>query len=154
MIRGINFKSDDEKDKVISLWYQAALNEYNFLPIDYFKNESKILYDNLDLQNILVCEYKDDILGFVGMIDKECISYLYVDTLYQHRGIGTALLNELKKNHSILEVKVFKEANSINFFTDNDFKIVREDEDTKTGQKIYYMKWINKGVENEKIFNS
>ena len=30
MIRGINFKSDDEKDKVISLWYQAALNEYNF----------------------------------------------------------------------------------------------------------------------------
>ena len=64
MIRGINFKSDDEKDKVISLWYQAALNEYNFLPIDYFKNESKILYDNLDLQNILVCEYKDDILDF------------------------------------------------------------------------------------------
>lgn len=154
MIRGINFKSDAEKDKVISLWYQAALNEYNFLPIDYFKNESKILYDNLDLQNILVCEYKGDILGFVGMIDKEYISYLYVDTLYQHRGIGTALLNEIKKNHSILKVKVFKVSNSINFFTDNDFKIVREDEDIKTGQKIYYMEWINKGVENGKIFNS
>ena len=41
MIRGINFKSEDEMDKVISLWYQAALKEYNFLPIDYFKNESK-----------------------------------------------------------------------------------------------------------------
>ena len=149
MIRGINFKSEDEKDKVISLWYQAALKEYNFLPIDYFKNESKILYDNLDLQNILVCEYKDDILGFVGMIDKECISYLYVDTLYQHKGVGTALINELKKDKKVLKVKVFKESSSVNFFINNAFKIVKEAEDIKTGQKIYYMEWINKGYIKE-----
>ena len=149
MIRGINFKSEDEKDKVISLWYQAALKEYNFLPIDYFKNESKILYDNLDLQNILVCEYKDNILGFIGMIDKECISYLYVDTLYQHKGVGTALINELKKDKKVLKVKVFKEASSVNFFINNDFKIVKEDEDIKTRQKIYYMEWINKGYIKE-----
>ena len=149
MIRGINFKSDDEKDKVISLWYQAALKEYNFLPIDYFKNESKILYDNLDLQNILVCEYKDNILGFIGMIDKECISYLYVDTLYQHKGVGTALINELKKDKKVLKVKVFKESSSVNFFINNAFKIVKEAEDIKTGQKIYYMEWINKGYIKE-----
>mgnify|MGYP001623795061 FL=1 len=149
MIRGINFKSEDEKDKVISLWYQAALKEYNFLPIDYFKNESKILYDNLDLQNILVCEYKDNILGFIGMIDKECISYLYVDTLYQHKGVGTALINELKKDKKVLKVKVFKESSSVNFFINNAFKIVKEAEDIKTGQKIYYMEWINKGYIKE-----
>ena len=150
MIRGINFKSEDEKDKVISLWYQAALKEYNFLPIDYFKNESKILYDNLDLQNILVCEYKDNILGFIGMIDKECISYLYVDTLYQHKGVGTALINELKKDKKVLKVKVFKESSSVNFFINNAFKIVKEAEDIKTGQKIYYMEWINKGYIKDK----
>ena len=149
MIRGINFKSEDEKDKVISLWYQAALKEYNFLPIDYFKNESKILYDNLDLQNILVCDYKDNILGFIGMIDKECISYLYVDTLYQHKGVGTALINELKKDKKVLKVKVFKESSSVNFFINNAFKIVKEAEDIKTGQKIYYMEWINKGYIKE-----
>ena len=149
MIRGLNFKSEDEKDKVISLWYQAALKEYNFLPIDYFKNESKILYDNLDLQNILVCEYKDNILGFIGMIDKECISYLYVDTLYQHKGVGTALINELKKDKKVLKVKVFKESSSVNFFINNAFKIVKEAEDIKTGQKIYYMEWINKGYIKE-----
>lgn len=149
MIRNINFKSESEKDKVISLWYQSALNEYKFLPIDYFKSESKILYDNLDLQNILVCDYKDDILGFIGMIDSECISYLYVDNLYQNRGIGTALINELKKDKKVLKVKVFKEASSVNFFINNDFKIVKEDEDIKTRQKIYYMEWINKGYIKE-----
>lgn len=149
MIRNINFKSESEKDKVISLWYQSALNEYKFLPIDYFKSESKILYDNLDLQNILVCDYKDDILGFIGMIDSECISYLYVDNFYQNRGIGTALINELKKDKKVLKVKVFKEASSVNFFINNDFKIVKEDEDIKTRQKIYYMEWINKGYIKE-----
>ena len=149
MIRNINFKSESEKDKVISLWYQSALNEYKFLPIDYFKSESKILYDNLDLQNILVCDYKDDILGFIGMIDSECISYLYVDNLYQNRGIGTALINELKKDKKVLKVKVFKESSSVNFFINNAFKIVKEAEDIKTGQKIYYMEWINKGYIKE-----
>ena len=149
MIRNINFRSESEKDKVISLWYQSALNEYKFLPIDYFKSESKILYDSLDLQNILVCDYKDNILGFIGMIDSECISYLYVDNLYQNRGIGTALINELKKDKKVLKVKIFKEASSVNFFINNDFKIVKEDEDTKTRQKIYYMEWINKGYIKE-----
>lgn len=143
MIRNINFKSEDEKDKIISLWYQSALNEYNFLPLDYFNKFSKILYDNLDLQNILVCDYENDILGFIGMIDKECISYLYVDVIYQHRGIGTALLNELKNSKNILKVKIFKEArNSVKFFENNGFKIKKEDIDKDTNSAVYYMEWI------------
>ena len=143
MIRNINFKSEDEKDKIINLWYQAAMREYNFLPLDYFNKSSKVLYDNLDLQDILVCEYKNNILGFIGMIDKECISYLYVDVIYQHRGIGTSLLNKLKNSKNILKVKIFKEAkNSVSFFEKNGFKINKEDIDKDTDSAVYYMEWI------------
>ena len=143
MIRNINFKSEEEKDKIISLWYQAAMKEYDFLPLDYFNKSSKVLYDNLDLQDILVCDYKNDILGFIGMIDKEYISYLYVDVIYQHKGIGTALLNELKSDRNILKLKIFKEAKkSVNFFKNNGFRIKQESNDKDTNKIIYYMEWI------------
>lgn len=156
MIRPLNKRIEKEKEKedVISVWYDAAMSRFNFLPLDYFNRESKVLRDNLNLHDTLICEYNNQILGFISMIDAEYISYIYVDPMYQNKKIGTALIDILKEQKKTLKVKVFKEAKiSIAFFLSKGFKFIDEKIDANTNQAICYMEWT-KGVNDGKVFNN
>lgn len=154
MIRPLNKRIEKEKEDIISVWYDAAISRFNFLPLDYFSRESKVLRDNLNLHDTLICEYNNQILGYISMIDTEYISYIYVDPMYQNKRIGTSLIDILKEQKNVLKVKVFKEAKiSVVFFLSKGFKFIDEKIDTNTNQTICYMEWT-KGVNNGKVFNN
>lgn len=154
MIREINKRENKEKDEIVSVWYEAALSRFNFLPLDYFNKESKVLREKLNLHDTFVCEHNSQILGFVSMIDNEYISYIYVDPIYQNNGIGTALIDVLKEKRENLKVKVYKEAKiSVAFFLSKGFKFIDEKIEENTNQKICYMEWT-KGVANGKVFSN
>ena len=86
----------------------------------------------------------DKIEGFIG-INEDYIEGIFVNSNYQNKGIGTALLNKAKEAKEELTLNVYeKNRKAIKFYEKNGFKIVKEAVDKETNEKEFRMIW-NKG---------
>ena len=132
----------EDLDRVLEIWLAASLQAHGFLPKEYW--ESKLE----DMRKIYIpssetCVFDEEgfVKGFIS-IRKEKVEALFVDPLFQNRGIGKNLIEYVKQNKRELSLCVYKKnRNGIRFYKKNGFKITYEEIDKETMEKEYVMRY-------------
>jgi putative acetyltransferase len=128
-------------DQILDIWYQSSTIAHAFLNDD-FVDKVKV-----DMRNIYipgsdswVYEKDGEIIGFISMIGNE-IAGLFVLPHRQSIGIGTLLVDYVRKTHSELEVEVF-EKNEIGraFYKKYGFKMVKQFFHEESNQELLRLK--------------
>lgn len=98
---------------------------------------------NIYIPNSETLVYEDDnvIIGFISMIGNE-IGGLFVSPNNQSKGIGSKLVDFIKKEHTNLEVEVF-EKNIIgrSFYDKYGFKRIKKYHHTESGKDVLRLKF-------------
>jgi len=83
----------------------------------------------------------NEIVGFISMVNNY-LAALFVKNDWQGKGIGTALLNFIKKKRKNIELKVFKKnSKSVNFYKQSGFTIIAEEVEENTHETELVMVW-------------
>jgi len=133
---------DKEINKVVELWYQVSIQAHSFISSDYWKeNREAMATQYLPSSESYIAVDKDKLMGFVSMIDTY-LAAIFVQTDMQGQGIGKKLLNHVKKRNATIQLKVYKKnANSLQFYTRQGFKILSENTEESTNEMEYLMEW-------------
>ncbi len=138
MIR--KFESKD-LDSIMEIWINENIRAHKFISRDYWLSNYKFVRDNLPNAKVYVYESFNKILGFIGLRDNY-IEGIFVDVSVQSIGIGSKLLNNSKKLYDYLQLSVYQKNNkAVNFYINQDFKIIDERKDDNTGEIEYLMQW-------------
>lgn len=131
-------------DAVMQIWQNENIKAHNFIPKEYWESNYEYVKKLLPNSEIYVYIENDKIEGFIG-INEDYIEGIFVNSNYQNKGIGTALLNKAKEEKEELTLNVYeKNRKAIKFYEKNGFKIVKEAVDKETNEKEFRMIW-NKG---------
>lgn len=140
MIR--KFEEKDIND-VMQIWKKENIRTHKFIQEKYWENNYNYVKEIMPNAEIFVYTINENIVGFIGIVSNY-IEGLFVDINNQCKGIGTMLLNKVKENNEILTLSVYKKnTKAINFYRNNNFKIISENVDKSTGEIQYIMKWEN-----------
>lgn len=98
-----------EKDlnQIMDIWYRASTLAHPFLKPDFVtkvKKDMREIY--MPNSKTWVYEENNHLKGFISMVENE-IAGLFVLPNQHSKGIGTQLVNFVKKLHHELEVEVF-----------------------------------------------
>ena len=128
-------------DDVMQIWQNENIKAHNFIPKEYWESNYEYVKKLLPKSEIYVYIENDKIEGFIG-INEDYIEGIFVNSNYQNKGIGTALLNKAKEGKEELTLNVYeKNRKAIKFYEKNGFKIVKEAVDKETNEKEYRMLW-------------
>lgn len=138
MIR--NIKNEDT-DKIMDIWLKSTIKAHNFIDEEYWnKNYSTVKNVYIPMSDIFVYEDKENIKGFISIIDKEFIGALFVDPDFQGSGVGKKLINYALNKYKKLNLAVYKDnKKSIDFYMNRGFKIVKEQKNEDSGYAEYIM---------------
>lgn len=126
---------------VMQIWKNENIKAHKFIPKSYWENNYNYVKKVLPNAEIYVYILEKKVVGFVGL-DRDYIEGIFVDTNNQHTGVGTSLLNEIKKTRNTLTLCVYKKnATAVNFYKKNDFVIISENIDKNTNEIEYTMVW-------------
>lgn len=130
-------------EKVMQIWLKASLQAHDFIAADFWRQRLPEVRDvYLPQAETFVYEDKHQIKGFISVILDNFIGALFVDTAYQHRSIGSKLLDYVRQNRPNLTLKVYaRNKAALNFYQKNDFKILVEKKDDATGENELIMSW-------------
>lgn len=138
MIR--NFKSGDI-DAIMELWLKTNISSHSFIKEEYWRGNFDIVREMMPNATIFIWEEEGVIQGFIGLIDKY-IAGIFISDLKQSKGIGTKLLNYIKKSNDNLSLKVYKKnTRATQFYLREGFNIVKEEVDEDTGEVEFSMWW-------------
>ena len=138
MIR--EFKVND-LDTVMSLWLDTNIQAHDFIPQSYWMENYNNVKEMLPDATIYVYENKDVIQGFVGLMDNY-IAGIFVEVSCQSMGLGKALLDYIKANHSELTLQVYKKnVRAVTFYLRESFVVSKEQQDENTGETELVMAW-------------
>ena len=139
MIRKYNHQ---DEWRIIEIWLKSSSLAHPFLDstfVERVKKDMKEIY----LPNAMtwVFEKDNNLIGFISMIGNE-IGGLFVVPDHHSKGIGTKLVNFVRKDHKELEVEVFK-GNKIGraFYKKYGFKKIKEFLHEETKQDLIRMKF-------------
>lgn len=133
-----------DSDRVVDIWLEGSVKAHHFIDARYWeaqKEDMKNVY--LPSSTTLLLEKKEDdsIVGFISLVDGY-IAALFIDVHEQNRGFGKMLLDQVKKDHSSLHLKVYqKNKSAVRFYEKNGFLIAEESIDPATSEKEYVMEW-------------
>ena len=126
---------------VMQIWKNENIKAHKFIPKSYWENNYNYVKKVLPNAEIYVYILEKKVVGFVGL-DRDYIEGIFVDTNNQHTGVGTSLLNEIKKTRNNLTLCVYKKnTTAVNFYKKNDFVIISENIDKNTNEIEYTMVW-------------
>lgn len=138
MIR--EFKQTDI-DNVMEIWITENIRAHDFIPKEYWKKNFEYVKKILPNAEIYVYVENEKIVGFIGLNDNY-IEGIFIDSKYQYKGIGTALLNKAKKMKDELTLSAYKKnTKAIQFYLKNEFKIVEKNIDKENDKVEYIMLW-------------
>lgn len=128
-------------DAVMQIWKKENIKAHYFISKEYWENNYEYVKKVLPDSEIYVYTNKNKIEGFIG-INNNYIEGIFIDTTSQNKGIGTALLNKVKRNKKRLTLNVYKKnKKAISFYKKNGFIIIEEKFDENTNEKEYTMLW-------------
>ena len=126
---------------VMQIWKNENIKAHKFIQKEYWENNYSYVKEVLPNAEIYVYILEKKVVGFVGL-DRDYIEGIFVDTNNQHTGVGTSLLNEIKKTRNNLTLCVYKKnTTAVNFYKKNDFVIISENIDKNTNEIEYTMVW-------------
>ncbi|GIN98001.1 N-acetyltransferase [Siminovitchia terrae] len=133
---------DTDIDILINIWYKGSLQAHYFIDADYWKSqieEMKEKYIPMSETHVITSQSK--IAGFISMVD-DYLAALFIDVAYQNNGTGKELLNFVKRQRDMIQLKVYKEnVTAVRFYKKNGFVIKKELTDEQTDKQEYLMEW-------------
>lgn len=139
MIRALEEK---DVDIVMDIWLKTNIKAHYFIGEKYFRDNFETV-KNLYIPMSITYLYEENniVKGFISIIDDNFIGALFVDENYQGNGIGKKLLEYIENKNEILSLAVYKDnINSVNFYKNRGFKIVKEQVSDDSGHLEYIMK--------------
>ena len=87
-------------------------------------------------------EDKHKIKGFISIADNNYIGALFVAPKFQNHKIGRKLLKYVQRRYPLLSLSVFvKNQRALQFYQQNDFKIISEQTEPSTQERELRMCW-------------
>lgn len=138
MIRDLENK---DIDKIMNIWLKGTIKAHNFITKEYWESSySDVMDVYIPMSETFVYEDKDDIKGFISIINNEFIGALFVDIDYQGNGIGKYLINYAIDKYKKLNLAVYKEnKKSVEFYINRGFEIIKEQINEDSGHSEYIM---------------
>lgn len=135
---------EEDLCKVMTIWTKGNFQAHDFIEKDYWlENFNKVKNEYLPQSNTYVYEEKDEIKGFISILNDKYIGALFVKQECLREGIGRKLLNYCKERYYHLTLNVYeKNVNAILFYVAMNFKNIAIQIDEKTRRKR-----IRNGVE-------
>lgn len=129
--------------EVMNLWLRATTHANPFVEQDFWKNHYEVVKDKyINEQETFVYMDCDTIMGFVCITDDNMIGGLFVDPEYQNKGIGTELLNYLKEEYALLQIKIYaNNRKAFKFATNSGFIIDGAIRHEHNNEIMYTMLW-------------
>ena len=137
--------TEKDLDDIICIWYQASTLAHPFLEavfVEKVKKDMREMY--IPNSDTWIFEENNIAIGFISMLDNE-IGGLFVKPNHHSKGIGTQLVNFIKKSHNELEVEVF-EKNAIGraFYDKYGFQKIKQYTHTESNNEVLGLKYITK----------
>ncbi len=83
----------------------------------------------------------EKIIGFIA-IAEDYLAAIFVNNKIQGKGIGKKLLNFIKEKRSKIQLKAYKKnTKTVEFYKSQDFIIISENIENKTGENEFLMEW-------------
>ena len=132
-----------EPGELADLWLKISLKAHDFIPAEYWiENRTLMAEKYLPNAEVYVAVDKEDILGFIALIDNHVAS-IFVDNEKQGKGIGSSLLSYAKELRGELTLNVYqKNEKSVHFYNSKGFTILSETIDEPTNEKEFAMTWV------------
>lgn len=131
----------DELNIVMEIWLETNIKAHDFIQKSYWHGNYEMVKEMMPNSTIFVYEDNDTIKGFVGLMENY-IAGIFINTNSQSKGIGKALLDYIKEDHSELSLQVYKKnVRAVNFYLREDFVVSKEQIDKNTGEVEYIMNW-------------
>ncbi|MBW4572682.1 MAG: GNAT family N-acetyltransferase [Tolypothrix carrinoi HA7290-LM1] len=90
----------NDLEDTVQLWYRTWHQTFPEIqhPQPYPAWKTRFCDDLAVRGNVWVAEVENSIVGFVVVIkDEQCLHQLFVDSMYQNRGVGSVLLKKAKE---------------------------------------------------------
>ncbi|MCC3868891.1 N-acetyltransferase [Terrisporobacter mayombei] len=138
MIRNIENK---DIDKIMDIWLKSTIKAHDFIDEEYWnKNYDTVKDVYIPMSDTFVYEDKENIKGFISIVNNEFIGALFVDTDCQGSGIGKKLINYAMDKYKKLNLAVYKDnKKSVDFYMNRGFKIAKEQKNEDSGYTEYIM---------------
>lgn len=131
-------------DAIMSIWLCSNIDAHAFIHPDYWKKNFNPVKMMIPQAEVYLSENNNLINGFIGMLGDE-IAGIFINQSDRSKGIGTELLQYVKKSHEILYLSVYeKNEMAIRFYQKSGFEIVSVGVDKDTTQREFRMLWKKK----------
>jgi len=141
---------EQDLEQIINIWHQSSTIAHPFLSASFVeKVKSDMTNIYVPNSDTWVYEIDNSIVGFISMLDNE-IGGLFVLPNNQSKGIGSKLVDFIKKEHSVLEVEVF-EKNLIGraFYDKYGFERIKKYKHEESGNDVLRLNLtVRKSVHN------
>lgn len=130
-------------DPVLTLWLESTTFAHPFIDEQYWHDSLALVRDvYLPAAQTWVWEENDTLLGFVSVMDNQFVGALFVAPQALHRGIGSALLNEVKQRYPMLSLEVYqKNGRAVSFYHALSFRIEDGAWQEETKHPTWIMRW-------------
>ena len=130
-----------DHEAVMEIWLMSNLQVHSFISAKYFKNNFSEVSRVIELASVYVWEEEGHILGFIGAMETMVMG-LFVKEEARGRGIGKALLEQLKKEQEELSLSAYvKNPRAVRFYMREKFRVQSERVDEATGEKEILLLW-------------
>ena len=131
---------NNDIDRVMDIWLRSTVKAHHFIEKEYWEdNYDTVKNIYIPMADTYVYE-KDEIKGFISIINNEFIGALFVDNESQGQGIGKALIKYVQNKYSVLNLAVYKDNyKSVEFYKKVGFKIKSENINEDTNFPEYIM---------------
>ncbi|WP_434794010.1 Peptidyl-lysine N-acetyltransferase YiaC [Terrisporobacter petrolearius] len=138
MIRNVENK---DIDKIMDIWLKSTIKAHDFIDEEYWnKNYDTVKNVYIPMSDTFVYEDKENIKGFISIINNEFIGALFVAIDCQGNGVGKKLIDYVMNKYKKLNLAVYKDnKKSVDFYMNRGFKIVKEQKNDDSGYAEYIM---------------
>lgn len=137
------FTPSDE-DTVIRIWLEASRKAHRFVASGFWEERETVMRKKY-LPQAEIWVYEDDLTGkAVGFaaLSGSCLAAFFVEPGCQGQGIGSRLMEKIKKKHREIELAVYKEnPKAVAFYRRQGFLVTGEDLEPETGHPELKMKY-------------
>lgn len=120
MIRSLQSK---DMNSVMDIWLRSNIQAHSFIPKQYWLDHFDDAGAGIRSAEVFVYEDNGHITGFVGL-NEDYIEGIFVSKECRSLGMGTKLLDFVKKRRSRLTLNVYcKNTAAVSFYEKNGFKV-------------------------------
>ncbi|AET69044.1 acetyltransferase [Desulfosporosinus orientis DSM 765] len=131
-----------DTEELVDIWYKASVIAHSFISAEMWEaHRDEVRNKYLPQSETWVAEEHGSLCGFIAK-QGNYIGGLFIAPAQQGRGIGTTLMNQVKKDEETLQVGVYeKNLKAQKFYLKNGFTYSDTEIQEVTGEVVINMVW-------------